>query len=105
MKVTCIGHMFKPWYLEDSVIAIPQSAAIYPGNSSNLIYIFQEGVIEQCHPPDHYGSFCCNYSKLCILELVNTLRTCSVLSLFDSGGLHQFQPQSVSAGKSEGFLG
>jgi len=74
--------MFKCRLLGDTVIEFPQSAGVYLSSSSHLIHIFREGVIEQCLPPDRYGSIFCNVSNTWILELVNTAQLLSSWSLF-----------------------
>jgi hypothetical protein len=64
--------MLKHRLLGDTIIELPQSAGLYPGSRSHLIYIFRARVIEQCLPPDRYRSFFRNFSNTWILELVDT---------------------------------
>jgi len=74
--------MFKRQSLGGTVIEFPQSAGLNLASGSHIIYIFQEGVIEQCLPPDRYGSLFHNVSNPWILELVDVSRLLSFFSLF-----------------------
>jgi hypothetical protein len=73
--------MFMEQLLQNTTIEMLLCTGPDAGSRSHLIYVFQEGVIEQLILAVRDGSLFCNLSDLWILGLVNNAQAGACLSI------------------------